>query len=138
MLEKIRATAVPNRSAESILISELQTRILTGFTGSRKFVDSDSGLVFYPSSEVASGVAPPRGARVEGSHLIVNETPKHIKQIKEGLDNHRELGFDQILVETHFLQINQERIKNFGIKWEQVKSESSASGIPPNIFDPWR
>ena len=132
LLDKIRATKKVNRSAESILISELPRFKISA--GPRKFVDSD--MVYFSSEEVAYSVEPIRGVRVDGDHLIVNETSEHIKQIQKGLDNQRELGFDQMMVETRFLRINQEHIQTLGIDWEPVKSDPSASVISSTDFDP--
>ena len=136
LLKKIRATKNVDRSAESILLSELSDFFSLENVNSRKFVDLETGIAYFPSGEITSLAAPTRGVRVDGNQLIVNETPEHVKQIQETIDNYREYGFDQVVAETRFLRINQEHIQTLGIDWEPVKSDPSASVISSTDFDP--
>ena len=136
LLKKIGATKNKDRSAESILLSELSDFFSLENVNSGKFVDLDTGIAYLPSGEITSLAAPTRGVRVDGNQLIVNETPEHVKQIQETIDNYREYGFYRVVAETRFLRINQEHIQTLGINWEPVKSDPSASVIPSTDFDP--
>ena len=121
LLQKIRAIKAVDRSAESILIDELPAQIeFHNHTASGK-------PVVRP--------APPRGARVEGNYLIVNETPEQIKGIQESLNRNRQSEFSRITVETKFFETNQEQIKEFGIEWEQVKSDTLNNAIPSIVYN---
>ncbi|MDA8563081.1 hypothetical protein N9L06_01375 [Mariniblastus sp.] len=121
LLQKVRDNKVVKQSAESILIGELTP--FDPIKDTMKLLDGDSRY------------KPMRGGRISGTQLIVNETPERVEQIQKAIDNARELGFDQIIAETRFLETNQDQIKTLGIEWEQVKSEASANAIPSVVFD---
>ena len=121
LLEKIRSENVWEHSAESILITALSV------------FDSLAG------PEERSGVGhftPIRGARISGTQLIAHETPERKILIQESIDNYRENGFCQVVAETRFLRVNQDQLRTFGINWDQVKADTSASVIASTDFDP--
>ena len=112
LLKTIRERAKEGESAEQILIAHC--------------------YVLNPDTLNSS---PPRGARINGTTLIVNETAERAKkfQFQKALDGLREYGFDQVVVDARFLRLNQEQIdviNLLGIEWEQIKSNSPATEIP--------
>ena len=112
LLKTIRERAKEGESAEQILIAHC----------------------YVLNSETLNSL-PPRGARVKGTTLIVNETAERANkfQFQKALDGLREHGFDQVVVDARFLRLNQEQIdviNLLGIEWEQIKSNSPATEIP--------
>ena len=112
LLKTIRERAKEGESAEQILIAHC--------------------YILNPDTLNSS---PPRGARVNGTTLIVNETAERANkfQFQKALDGLREYGFDQVVVDARFLRLNQEQIdviNLLGIEWEQIKSNSPATEIP--------
>ena len=112
LLKTIRERAKEGESAEQILIAHC--------------------YILNPDTLNSS---PPRGARVNGTTLIVNETAERANkfQFQKALDGLREYGFDQVVVDSRFLRLNQEQIdviNLLGIEWEQIKSNSPATEIP--------
>ena len=112
LLKTIRERAKEGESAEQILIAHC----------------------YVLNSETLNS-SPPRGARVNGTTLIINETAERANkfQFQKALDGLREYGFDQVVVDARFLRLNQEQIdviNLLGIEWEQIKSNSPATEIP--------
>ena len=95
LLKTIRKTAKDVESAEKILIREC-------------------------SLEVGEF----RGIRVLGTQLIVNEMPKRVATLQKRLDRFRKHGFDRVITEMQLIQINQEQLQKFGIRWTPVWSEA--------------
>ena len=112
LLKTIRERAKEGESAEQILIAHC-----------------------YVLNRDTLNSSPPRGARVNGTTLIINETAERANkfQFQKALDGLREYGFDQVVVDSRFLRLNQEQIdviNLLGIEWEQIKSNSPATEIP--------
>lgn len=113
LLENLKASGKSEEQASDALLSLLPQGVLEQIY----WIDSDGS------------VRKSRNAHVDGTILHVTGTRKLIANVKQALEERRQLGFDQVQLTVCFITISKDRMEQLDIPWRK------AAELPDDQFN---